>query len=50
MSNTTRGRPTKNTNVLVVNNLKVEYLTTKEDSYNNEFLILKLLILHLELN
>ena len=36
MSKTTRGRPTKNTNVLVINELVVEYLTTKKDNYNNE--------------
>ena len=36
MSKTTRGRPMKNTNTLNVNDLLVEYLTTKQDSYNNE--------------
>ena len=29
MSKTTRGRPTKNTNIVVVSDLVVEFLTTK---------------------
>ena len=35
MSKTTRGRPMTNTNVLVINELVVEYLTTKKDNCNN---------------
>ena len=35
MSKTTRGRPTKNTNVLVVNDLLVEYLNTKTNTYDS---------------
>ena len=42
MSKTTRGRPTKNTNVLVINDLVVEYLTTKTDNYNNEISYFKI--------
>jgi hypothetical protein len=42
MSNTTRGRPTKHTNVLVINDLVVEYLTTKKDNYNNEISYFKI--------
>ena len=42
MSKTTRGRPTKNTNVLVINDLVVEYLTTKKDNYNNEISYFKI--------
>ena len=35
MSKTTRGMPTQNTNILVINDLVVEYLTTKKYNYNN---------------
>ena len=42
MSKTTRGRPKINTNVLVVNDLVVEYLTTKKDNYDNEISYFKI--------
>ena len=50
MSKTTRGRPVKNTNVLVVNDLLVEFLSTKKDNYDQEISYLKLLIPDFELN
>ena len=31
----TRGRPVKNTNTITINELTVEYLSTKEDNYKN---------------
>ena len=36
MSKGTRGRPAKNTNTVTINELVVEYLSTKNDNYNNE--------------
>ena len=42
MSKTTRGRPTKNTNVLVVNDLLVEYLNTKTNTYDSEISYFKI--------
>ena len=44
----TRGRPVKNTNTITINELTVEYLSTKEDNYKMILCILKLLIQHLE--
>ena len=43
MSKTTRGRPTKNTNVLVVNDLLVEYLNTKANTYDGEISYFKII-------
>ena len=43
MSKTTRGRPVKNTNVLVVNDLLVEFLSTKKDNYDQEISYLKII-------
>ena len=43
MSKTTRGRPTKNTNVLVVNDLLVEYLNTKTNTYDSEISYFKII-------
>ena len=43
MSKTTRGRPTKNTNVLVVNDLLVEYLNTKTNTYDSELSYFKII-------
>ena len=42
MSKTTRGRPTQNTHVLVINDLVVGQLTTKKDNYNNELSYFKI--------
>jgi len=36
MSKGTRGRPAKNTNTVSINELIVEYLSTKKDNYDNE--------------
>ena len=36
MSKQGRGRPHKNTNTVTINELIVEYLSTKNDNYNNE--------------
>ena len=36
MSKGTRGRPAKNTNTVTINELIVEYLSTKKDNYDNE--------------
>ena len=43
MSKTTRGRPTKNTNVLVVNDVLVEYLNTKTNTYDSEISYFKII-------
>ena len=36
MSKAGRGRPAKNTNTVTINELIVEYLSTKKDNYDNE--------------
>ena len=36
MSKAGRGRPAKNTNTITINELIVEYLSTKKDNYDNE--------------
>ena len=43
MSKGYRGRPTKNTNVLVVNDLLVEYLNTKTNTYDSEISYFKII-------
>ena len=43
MSKGNRGRPTKNTNVLVVNDLLVEYLNTKTNTYDSEISYFKII-------
>jgi len=43
MSQTTKsGRPVKNTNTLTINELIVEYLSTKKDNYDNDICYLKI--------
>ena len=43
MSKTERGRPVKNTNTITINELTVEYLSTKEDNYKNGFAYFKII-------
>ena len=43
MSKGNRGRPVKNTNVLVVNDLLVEYLNTKTNTYDSEISYFKII-------
>ena len=38
-----RGRPTKATNAIEVNNIKLEYIMTKTDNYQNEISYLKVI-------
>ena len=40
---TGRGRPRKATNVIEVNNIKLEYIITKTDNYENEISYLKVI-------
>jgi len=42
MSKPGRGRPKSNTNTVTINELLVEYLSTKNDSYGNEISYLKI--------
>ena len=42
MSKTTRGRPTKNSNIVVVNDLVVEFLTPKKDNYEQDISYFKI--------
>ena len=43
MSKSTRGRPVKNTNTITINELTVEYLSTKEDNYKNDIAYFKII-------
>jgi len=43
MSRPGRGRPPKSTNTVTINELIVEYLSTKNDSYGNEISYLKII-------
>ena len=42
MSKQGRGRPVKNTNTITINELTVEYLSTKEDNYKNDIAYFKI--------
>ena len=42
MSKTTRGRPTKKTNIVVVNDLVAEVLATKKDNYEQDISYFKI--------
>ena len=42
MSKGTRGRPAKNTNTVTINELIVEYLSTKKDNYDNDICYFKI--------
>ena len=43
MSKTGRGRPKSNTNTITINELTVEYLSTKEDNYKNDIVYFKVI-------
>ena len=38
-----KGRPSKNNNSIIINDLSVEYLSTKKDKFENEIVYFKLL-------
>ena len=40
---TTRGRPRKNNNIIEVNNIKLEFIITKADNYQNEISYFKII-------
>ena len=40
---TTRGRPKKNNNIIEVNNIKLEFIITKADNYQNEISYFKII-------
>ena len=42
MSKTGRGRPKSNHNTITINELTVEYLSTKEDNYKNDIVYFKI--------
>ena len=42
MASENRGRPQKNNNNIIINDLSVEYLSTKTDKYDNAIVYLKL--------
>ena len=42
MSKGTRGRPANNTNTVTINELIVEYLSTKKDNYDNDICYFKI--------
>ena len=41
--NKTRGRPRKNNNIIEIKDLKLEFIITKTDNYNNEISYLKVI-------
>ena len=41
--NKTRGRPKKNNNIIEIKDLKLEFIITKTDNYNNEVSYLKVI-------
>ena len=43
MSKTGRGRPPKSNNTITINELTVEYLSTKEDNYKNDIAYFKVI-------
>ena len=43
MSKQGRGRPAKSHNTITINELTVEYLSTKEDNYKNDFVYFKII-------
>jgi len=43
MSKTGRGRPPKSNNTITINELTVEYLSTKEDNYSNDIAYFKII-------
>ena len=43
MASKNRGRPTKNNNNILINDINVEYLSTKTDKYDNTIVYFKLL-------
>jgi hypothetical protein len=42
-SKTGRGRPRKNNNIIEINNIKLEFIITKTDNYENEISYLKVI-------
>ena len=42
-SKTGRGRPKKNNNIIEVNNIKLEFIITKTDNYENDISYLKII-------
>ena len=38
-----RGRPKKNNNIIEINNMKLEFIVTKTDNYNNDISYLKVI-------
>jgi len=42
MKSTSRGRPLKNNNVITINDLTTQYLSTKKDKYDNETVYFKI--------
>ena len=42
-NNKTRGRPRKNNNIIEINNIKLEFIITKTDNYENDISYLKVI-------